>query len=161
MAYTHKNFLIKCINKEIQLSRVLGPFPKPLFEPFLCSPVGMVLKKDTDQMQMITHLSHPRGTLINSLIDPAETSTTYQDFQQAVQLVALQGQGAWMAKEDKSAFHNIPMHFQDLHLLGIKIDTQFYIDCCLPFGASISCTIFHHVFIGLPREVQDKNTYII
>lgn len=109
-AYTHKKLLMKCINKEMQLGRILGPFSKPPFQPSICSPVGMVPKKDTDQIRMIMHLSHPKGASINSFIDPAESSTTYQDFQQVVHLVARQGPGAWMGKEDaKSALCNVPM----------------------------------------------------
>ena len=62
----------------------------------------------------------------------------YQSFQDEVQLVASYGKGAFMAKEDfKSAFHNILMHYQDLNLLGIKVQGQFFINCTLPFDASI------------------------
>ena len=51
-----------------------------------------------------------------------------------------------MAKEDfKSAFHNIPMAFSELNLLGLKVEDNFFIDCALPFGASISCKIFEDV----------------
>ena len=51
-----------------------------------------------------------------------------------------------MAKEDfKSAFHHVPMQFADLHFLGIKVKGQFFIDNCLPFGASISCAIFKDI----------------
>ena len=46
-----------------------------------------------------------------------------------------------MAKDFKSAC-NIPMHYQDLNLLGIKVQGQFFINCALPFGASISYSIF-------------------
>ena len=51
-----------------------------------------------------------------------------------------------MAKEDfKSAFCNIPMCFSDLSLLGIKVQGQFFIDCCLPFGAAVSCQEFEKI----------------
>ena len=70
----------------------------------------------------------------------------YQSFKAVVELVARSGQGSYMAKEDfKSAFHNVPMCFADHHLLGIKVRGQFFIDNCLPFGASISCTIFEDI----------------
>ena len=64
-------------------------------------------------------------------------------FKAAVNLVAKLGQGAFMAKEGfKSAFHNVPMAFSELNLLGIKVEGKYFIDCALPFGASISCKIF-------------------
>ena len=51
-----------------------------------------------------------------------------------------------MAKEDfKSAFCNVPMQYQDLNLLGLKVQGQSFIDCVLPFGASISCAIFEEI----------------
>ena len=52
----------------------------------------------------------------------------YQSFQDAVLLVASHGKGAFMAKENfKLAFHNIPMWYQDLNLLGIKVQDQFFL----------------------------------
>ena len=51
-----------------------------------------------------------------------------------------------MAKGDfKSAFCNFAMQFADLHFLGIKVKGQFFIDNCLPFGASILCAIFEDI----------------
>ena len=47
------------LNKEIQLGRMLGPFKDPLLPDLMCSPVGLVPKKDTDEMHMIMHLSYP------------------------------------------------------------------------------------------------------
>ena len=64
----------------------------------------------------------------------------------AVNLVAKAGQGAFMAKEDfKLAFYNLPMAFSELNLLGVKVEGKYFIDCALPFGASISCKIFEDV----------------
>ena len=97
-------------------------------------------------MYHITHLSHPQGSSINSFIAPEDAETHYQTFEATVQLVACQGKGAYMAKEDfKSAFRNVPMRYQDLNLLGIKVQGKFFIDCALPFGASISCAIFEDI----------------
>ena len=63
-----------------------------------------------------------------------------------VELVAQAGPGSFMAKEDfKSAFCNVPMWFTDLCLLGIKVKGHFFIDNCLPCGASILCAIFEDI----------------
>ena len=125
---------------------MLGPFQvQPIF-PLICSLVGMVEKTNSMAMHCITYLSHPRGSSVNFFIASEDVETYYQSFQDGVQLVGCQGTGAFMAKEDfKSAFWNIPMHYQDLNLLGIKVQGQFFIDCALPFGASISCSIFEDV----------------
>ena len=125
---------------------MLGSFEvQPIF-PLICSLVDMVDKKNSTAMHHITHLSHPQGSSINSFIAPEDAETHYQTFEMAVQLVAHQGQGAYRAKEDfRSAFHNVPMRYQDLSLLGIKVQGKFFIDCALPFGASISCAIFEDI----------------
>ena len=57
------------LNKEIALSRMLGPFRDPPFPDLMCSPVGLVPKKDTDEMHMIMHLSYPYSQSINDFID--------------------------------------------------------------------------------------------
>ena len=92
------------------------------------------------------HLNHLSGGPINSFIDPAVTSTKYQSFNRPVKLVAKQGKRVFMSKVDaKSTFGNVPICFEDVPLLGLKFDKQFHIDCCFPFGAAISCTIFEHL----------------
>ena len=73
-------------------------------------------------MHHITHISHPRGRSFNAYIDPENSQTHYQSFKAVVEMVAQAGPGAFMAKEDfKSAFCNVPMCFDDLKLLGIKV----------------------------------------
>ena len=125
---------------------MLRPFQvQPIFL-LICSLVGMVEKKNSTAMHWITHLSHPQGSSINSFIMPEDAEMHYQSFKAAVQMVACQGTGAFMAKEEfKLAFWNIPIYYQDLNLLGIKVQGQFFIGCALPFRASISCSIFGDV----------------
>ena len=104
---------------------MLRPFPVQPLDPLICLPVGMVNKWDSQEMRHITHLSHLTGRSINAFIDPEDAQMHYQSFK-AVELVARAGQGSYMAKEDfKSAFCNVPMHFADHHLLGIKVRGQF------------------------------------
>ena len=92
------------------------------------------------------HLSHAQGSSINAFIYPADVETHYQMFEQAVLLVVKAGPRSYMAKENfKSAFWNVLMAFSELHLLGVKVDGKFFIDCALPFGASISCIIFEDI----------------
>ena len=145
-AFTHSTELWQSMMKEVNLGRMLGPFKvQPIF-PLICSPVSMGEKKNSTTMHRITHLSHPQGSSINSFITPEDAETHYQSFDVAVQLVASQGTGAFTAKEDfKLAFHNVPMQYQDLNLLGIKVQGQFFTDCALPFGTFVSCVIFEDI----------------
>ena len=116
----------------------------------------MVEKKNSSDMRHVTHLSYPKGSSINAFINPADAETHYQTFEGAVNLVAKAGQGTFMAKEDfKSAFPNIPMAFLELNLLGVKVEGKFFIDCVLPFGASISCKIFEDI-VSLIHWIVEK-----
>ena len=56
------------------------------------------------------------------------------------------GKWALMANRDlKSAFRLLPIHPDDFHLLGIKIDDKYYNDRMLPMGLSISCCLFEKI----------------
>ena len=133
----------KLLNKEVASGRMAGPFAEKPFDKLICSPIGLVDKKGTSDKRMIMHLSHPKGKSVNSFIDPAVTKTQYQPFDLAVQLVVQHGRFCFMSKADgKSAFRIIPIRFQDLMLLGIYFDNNYYVDLCLPFGSSISCALF-------------------
>ena len=124
---------------------MLGPFPVQPLNLLICSPVDMVEKNSTD-MHRITHLSYPRGNSINSFIDLDDCKTNYQTLDMAIKLVAIHGQGCYMAKEDfKSTFCNVLMCYNDLQLLRIKVQGQFFIDCCLPFGTAVSCQVFEKI----------------
>ena len=91
-------------------------------------------------------LSYPYGRSINDFIDPEKAATTYQSFQDAVKLVIKQSHFCWLAKGDvKLAFRVVPIIFKHLRCLGIYFDEEYYIDCALPFGSSISCTIFEEI----------------
>ena len=149
--------------KEIQLGRMWGPFNQPPFKHLMCSPVGLVPKKDTEEMRMIMHLSYPYGESINDFIDKDKTSTSYQQFDDAIRLVQKFGQGCFMAKGDvKSAFKLAPMRYKDLECLGIFFQDQFYIDLTLPFGSSISCAIFEDIssLIHWIFEQQTKKLFL-
>ena len=79
---------------------MLGPFKAQPLPDLICSPVGMVPKKESTKMRMITHLSYPHGNSINSHMDPADTTTCYQSFDKVLEIVARYGHGAYMSKGD-------------------------------------------------------------
>ena len=134
------------LSKEINLGRMLGPFKQPPFKDLMCSPVGLVPKKDSDEMRMIMHLSFPYGTSVNDFIDPEKASTQYQHFDHVIQLVVQQGQFCWIAKGDvQSAFRIAPIIFKHIKCLGIKFEGQYFVDIMLPFGSAISCAIFEDI----------------
>ena len=91
-AFSYPEKLWDNVMKEIKLERMLGPFLVQPFNPLICSPVGMVEKKNSTDMHRITHLSYPRGTSINSFIDLEDCKTNYQTLDMALKLVAENGQ---------------------------------------------------------------------
>ena len=51
------------------------------------------------------------------------------------------------------------MCFNDLPLLGIKVQGQFFIDCCLPFGAAVSCQVFEKIATLIHWIAQKRDGY--
>ena len=146
LAYQYRDKLWESLMKEVHLGQIISPFTTQPMTPLICSLFGMVEKKNSMDMHRVTHLSYPKGSSINAFIDPLDVETHYQTFEAAVNLMAKVGHGSFMVKEDfKSAFHNIPMAFTELNLFGVKVEGKYFIDCALPFGASILCKIFGDV----------------
>lgn len=122
---------------EITEGRLLGPFAEPPHPHFVCSPLGVVLKKEPGSFRVIHDLSFPKGQSVNDMIPNHLTSVSYEDFDHMVSLIVQQGLGAPIAKVDiKSDFHILPIHPDSVHLFGSTFDNQFYMDKCLPMGCS-------------------------
>ena len=51
----------KKIKKKIQNGRVIGLLDKPPFQDFICSPLGLVPKKEAGSFHLIHDLSFPEG----------------------------------------------------------------------------------------------------
>ena len=145
-ADTKPELILERLHKEVQLGQMWGPFKDPPFQHLICSPVGLVTKKDSEEMRMIMHLSFPYGSSMNDFIDQDKESTQYQQFDDTVRLVCQQGQGCYMTKGNvKSAFKLAPIRNKNLECLGIFFEGEFYVDLMLPFSSSISCAIFEDI----------------
>ena len=90
---------------------------------------GVIPKGHTPgRWQMITDLSSPHGASVDTVA------------QRAWQM----GQGALLAKADiKSAYRIVPVHPEDISLLGVEWDGKRYVDCMLPFGLRSAPKIFN------------------
>ena len=131
------------LRKQCEAGTICGPFICPPFPNFVCSPLGIVPKKDPSEFRLIQHLSYPQGTSVNDNIPDAHSSVHYASISDAIAVLKSLGAGCFLAKTDiKSAFRIIPIHPSDFPLLGMKWDNQFYFDVCLPMGLSSSCQIF-------------------
>ena len=127
------------LEQEIALGRMAGPFPYKPISNLRCSPIGLVPKK-TGGFRLITHLSYPAGSSVNDGIDDALASVRYSNFDNAVAIIKILGQGALLGKLDvKSAFRLLRIYPGDFSLLGIKLGESYYIDKMAPMGLKISC----------------------
>jgi hypothetical protein len=107
-----------------------------------CSPVGIVPKK-TSGYRLITHLSYPPSNSVNDFIDNKFSTVQYSSFDKAISIVKKLDKNVLIAKMDiKSAFRLLPVYPGDFNLLGFKIDSDYFINKCMPMGCSISCSTF-------------------
>ena len=139
------------VMKEVKMKRYAGPFEEIPFEYFIQSPIGLVPKDNGKNTRLIFHLSYPRGkgVSVNECTNKNACSMQYPDFSDAVLLCINAGVNCKMAKSDMtSAFGHLGMSVGDFCYLVMKAKHPksgvwyYFVDKCLPFGASISCSHF-------------------
>ena len=144
------------VMKEVKDLRYAGPFEEIPFEYYLQSPIGLVPKDGGKKTRLIFHLSYPKnGTLSVNYNTPDYLSTVeYQDFDRAIQMCIdclkfSNNKLCYFGKSDMSnAFRHLPIKPFFWRFLVMKAKSPldgrmyYFIDKCLPFGASISCAIF-------------------
>ena len=135
---------------EVKANRYAGPFVKVPYKYFIQSPVGLVPKDKGKKTRLIFHLSYPKkGQSVNSCIPEELCSVKYPDFMDAIDICMQAGTSCFCAESDMSmAFRNVPLDKKSWCYLVLKAahpqtgKTYYFVDKCLPFGASISCAIF-------------------
>ena len=136
--------------KELEASRIVGPFLIPPFLVFRTSPLGISPKKTPLEFRLIHHLSYPSGASVNDFIPKEFSTVRYATIDDAISLVKKLGAGCYMAKTDiQSAFHIFPIHPKDYSLLGIHWEGRYYFDRTLPMGLSSFCYLFEKLASAL------------
>ena len=104
------------------------------------SPIGVIPKKaKPGKWRLIVDLSSP---CVNDGIDRDMCSISYITIDQVVDIILQLGHGALLAKVDIKAYHLVPVHPDDRHLLGVQWDGQVLLDKVLPFGLRSAPLIF-------------------
>ena len=104
-----------------------------------CHPVGVVPKKDPGKWRTILYLSYPKGDSINDFIPKADYTLHYVTVDSAISIIKTLGRGARLSKVDiEPAFHIIPLHPSQWHLLGMSWNEKFYFDKWLTMGGRSS-----------------------
>ena len=151
------------IMKEVKNLRYAGPFKDPPFKDYIQSPVGLVPKDDNDT-RLIFHLSYPRkGSSVNSETPKEFCSLQYCEFDQAIRACLSNGVSCFIGKSDyKSAFRKLGIRKLDWPVLLLMarspIDQKiyFFVDKCLPFGASISHSHFQRFSEAVAHILKAK-----
>ena len=163
---TEKVILWNKLMKEVKLKRVAGPFKTVPFKNFIQSPIGLVQKDNGKDVRMIFHLSYPKmgTTSMNANTPKGLCSVAYPDFNKAIDLCIRAGKGCKISKSDmKSAFRNLGLNRSSWNWMVMKVVspldgiTYYFVDKCLPFGASISCALFQSFSDAVSHIVKKKS----
>ena len=152
------------VMKEVNLKRYAGPFAEIPFKNYIQSPIGLVPKDNGKDTRLIFHLSYPRGSKklsVNANIPTEKSTVSYPDFDTAIRLCLEAGKNCKLSRSDiRSAFRNLDMRKLDWKYLIMKARSPFdhkwyyFVDKCLPFGASISCAHFQLVSDAIAHVVK-------
>ena len=151
--------------KEVKEGRYAGPFANVPFDNYIQSPIGLVPKDGGNKTRLIFHLSHPRdperGTSVNGSTPEELTSVKYLTFDDAVRLCIKAGPGCYIGKSDMtSAFRHLGMKKKHWRYLVMKAQNPtdhrwyYFVDKCMPFGASISCSHFQEFSNAIAHIVK-------
>ena len=151
--------------KEVKMMRYAGPFEKIPYKYYIQSPIGLVPKAG-GQTRLIFHLSYKfksGGESINFWTPKEICLVKYQDLDHAIRnCLTFEGvQSLFFGKTDlKNAFRVVPMKVKYFKYLILKAENPkdgriyYFIDKCMPFGASISCSHFQRLSNALRHIVE-------
>ena len=155
--YEHPDILKTKIQKEVSLGRYMGPFKSPPFKKFICSPLGLVPKKEPGCFRLIHDLSYPKNASVNSSIPPEKSAVVYQNIETVIDLVIKHGRHCLMAKADiEDAFRLLCINPRDYHLLMFSFNGNFYYDRSLAMGASSACNLFERFSSAIQWVMSNK-----
>ena len=153
------------VMKEVKEKRYAGPFKTIPFDNYIQSPIGLVPKDGGKKTRLIFHLSYPRdeekGTSINRATPSEMCTVKYKEFDQAVKLCIKEGKECYIGKSDMTAaFRHLAMNKKFWKFLVMKAQNPidgiwyYFIDKCMPFGASISCSHFQRFSNAIAHIVK-------
>ena len=169
---------------KVKLGRLAGPYLKIPFEHFVQSPIGLV-EKSGNKTRLIFHLSFDftlsqniscacctgeglpddsRHKSVNFWIPKEKCSVKYRDLDHVVRNCLCFEPGIiYYSKTDLvSAFRVLPILSQHRYLLISKAEdpgtglTYYFVEKCLSFGTSISCSHFQKFSNALRHILQVK-----
>ena len=129
------------LHKQLQNNCLTEVDPQEVPQYF-CSPLGLVPKYDGG-WRRIHDLSFPYRESVNDGIPQHWGALKYATYDEAVEALQQQGQGAQLVKRDlKDAFRHIPVASSDQWLLGFYCNGRYWMERYLPFGLRTSLFTF-------------------
>ena len=170
------------IMKEVQMKRVAGPYEEVPFDNYIQSPIGLVPKAG-NKTRLIFHLSYDfdeENRSVNACTPRERCTVKYNDLDAAIQLcLQLHHEAQRKNKEGdreelviiylgktglSSAFRVLCMNRKSFRWLVFKAKdpkdgkVKFFVDKCLPFGASISCAHYQRFSNSLRHLIQYRTS---
>lgn len=148
---SHPNAVRAHIDNECAAGRYSGPFTKEdlesLIGPFQTAPLGVVDKASSPgKFRVIQDFSFPRDNSnrsLNSQINADDFTCTWGFFHDVARAVAKAPPGSIAATLDvDAAYRQMPIRPSDQPHIVVFWDGQFWVDHCVPFGATSSNGIF-------------------
>ena len=132
------------LQNELVKGRIAGPFPTPPIPNLHISRFGVIPKKHQPRKwRLILDLSSPTGATVTDGIPKDMFSVQYMSVDDVISGIMMYGRGTLMAKFDiESAYRIVPVHSDDLFLLGMQWRGSFFVDLALPFGLHSAPFIF-------------------
>ena len=124
------------LHPELAKGRVAGPFSSPPLPHLHISRFGVIPKKhQPGKWRLILDLSSPDGHSVNDGIRKDPFTVQYMKVDDIIAGIMSLGRGTLLAKFDvESPYRIIPVHPNDLYLLGMQLQGNYFVDITLPFG---------------------------
>ena len=141
-AREHPNFVTQYLRKEIEKTRIVGPFEcNPLSVLIMVSPLNTVPKSSSDERRVIVDLSWPIGRgCVNSGISKElyleeKIDCHYASVEQICEMILKIGPGAVIYKRDlRQAYRQFRVDPGDYYLLGYFWENSYFFDTVLAMG---------------------------
>ena len=126
------------VNKEIVLGHILGPFNEPPLPNMIFSPLNIVPKAGCPNWYRLIHdLAYPYRTnqSVNACIPEENSSVQYHYIEEIIDMGIEIENTATVAWVDAAfAFHNQPMHWDQLRFLDFTLKGKYYINFPFPIS---------------------------
>ena len=141
----HPDVISKYLQTEVDASWVVDLLPKYAMPQAHISRFGVIPKShQPEKWRLIIDLSYPQWRSTNNGIPKELSSMRYITVDDAINKIIELSPGAFLAKiYVRNAFHLLPIHWTDRHLVAMEWEGKLYIDTCLPFGLCSAPKLFN------------------